>query len=452
MQKKNDETINLRRLARGLFLKYFYLRRDMEDEGVIIEGIRSQVDFRGAALWILIFAIFVASLGLNVNSTAVIIGAMLISPLMGPIIGMGLAAGINDFALLKRSVNSYLVATVVSVITAALYFFFSPLSEVQSELLARTSPSIYDVFIALVGGLAGIIAVSVRDKGQVIPGVAIATALMPPLCTVGFGISNGHFMFALGALYLFFINTVFIAFATFLGVRIMKFRKKQFLDRSREKRVRHYIIAIAVVTMVPSVYMTYLLVKESIFANNVARFAQSEMHWPGTQIISQTADYDNRTASVVIVGEQVADSSIQVLKAKMPRYGLGDVALSVIQGSANDGEWWRAMAGTSQSSTLLVHDQSQQLDEMRTHLAEMSRFQRLSSTIMPEMKLIFPSVTSLSLSHVVTSYAEADRTPDTLTVALVTMTEPLTPTDRVRMRSWLKVRSDSDTLRIIVNQ
>ena len=198
---------------------YFYLRKDKENELETIANIRSGVEFKGASLWILIFAILIASLGLSVNSTAVIIGAMLISPLMGPIIGMGLALGINDYELLKRSMKSYSVATVISILTATLFFFISPFDQPQSELLARTSPTIYDVFIALIGGLAGFIALSTKDKGNVIPGVAIATALMPPLCTAGYGIAIGSFRF-MGAFYLYFINTVFIVTATFIGTRI----------------------------------------------------------------------------------------------------------------------------------------------------------------------------------------------------------------------------------------
>lgn len=195
----------------------FSLGEDMAPEKETISAIEDGVEFKGAKLWILVLAIFVASLGLNTNSAAVIIGAMLISPLMGPIIGMGLGIGINDFMLFKRAAKNYLVATLFSVVTAALYFAITPIDEAQSELLARTSPTIYDVGIALSGGLAGIVALSSRSQrmGNVIPGVAIATALMPPLCTVGFGIATTNWLFALGALYLYLINTIFISLATF---------------------------------------------------------------------------------------------------------------------------------------------------------------------------------------------------------------------------------------------
>lgn len=198
--------------------KYFNVMPDKASEDNVIAQITEGVDFHGATLWILILAIFIASLGLNVNSTAVIIGAMLISPLMGPIIGMGLAVGIADLNLFRKAINNYLITTILSVITATIYFSLSPITEAQSELLARTSPTLYDVLIALCGGAAGILAVATKGKNNVIPGVAIATALMPPLCTAGYGLAMGNTSYFLGAFYLYFINTVFIAFTTCVQV------------------------------------------------------------------------------------------------------------------------------------------------------------------------------------------------------------------------------------------
>ena len=181
--------------------EYLDLKKDKDNELATVDSIRKGVEFKGANLWILIFAIFMASLGLNVNSTAVIIGAMLISPLMGPIMGVGLSVGLNDFELMKRSLKSFLITTAFSVTTATIFFFLAPIAGSQSELLARTSPTIYDVFIALFGGLAGVVALSTKEKGNVIPGVAIATALMPPLCTAGYGLVSGNLIYFLGAFY-----------------------------------------------------------------------------------------------------------------------------------------------------------------------------------------------------------------------------------------------------------
>ena len=203
---------------------YFNVSADLEPQAETEASIRAGVSFKGSQLLILVFAIFVASLGLNTDNVAVIIGAMLISPLMGPIIGMGLGIGISDYSLLQRGLKNILMAVLGSVVASAIYFLISPQYEDMSQLLARTSPSIYDVFIALFGGAAGIVGIACKNKGQVLPGVAIATSLMPPLCTAGYGLATLQPHFFFGALYLFFTNMVFILFATWIGVKLMRFK------------------------------------------------------------------------------------------------------------------------------------------------------------------------------------------------------------------------------------
>lgn len=187
-------------------LRFFDLHQGEEKKEAVLENVVSNISFRGANAWILACAIVVASVGLNVNSTAVIIGAMLISPLMGPIVGAGFALGTFDFPLLKKSLKNLLIATLISLVVSFIYFLLSPFKEAQSELLARTSPNIYDVMIAIFGGLVGVIAITRVDKGNPIPGVAIATALMPPLCTAGYGLAIGNFSFFAGALFLYLYN------------------------------------------------------------------------------------------------------------------------------------------------------------------------------------------------------------------------------------------------------
>lgn len=315
---------------------YFNLMPDKEDEQTIVAQITEGVSFKGANLWVLIFAIFIASLGLNVNSTAVIIGAMLISPLMGPIVGMGLAVGINDFELLKRAFKNFGVATLISVLTATAYFLMSPLSEAQSELLARTSPTLYDVLIAFCGGAAGIIALCTRGKGNVIPGVAIATALMPPLCTAGYGLATGHLLYFLGAFYLFFINTVFIALATYCGVRLMNFHKHEYKLVENAVKARRILISIVILAILPAAYMTVHIVQQSIFDNNVRKFIKTELTQRGTQIISNSVDKDSLKLRVVAVGREISSATQAEAQRRLKQYGLDSYTLRVIQGTQSD--------------------------------------------------------------------------------------------------------------------
>ena len=322
--------------------RFFNALPDKTDETATVEQISDGVTFRGANLWVLIFAIFIACLGLNLNSTAVIIGAMLISPLMGPIIGMGLAVGRADLELLKRSLTNYGVSTVISVLTAALYFQLTPLTEAQSELLARTSPTLYDVLIALFGGGGGHLGALTGGKGNVIPGVAIATALMPPLCTAGYGLAMGEWSFFFGACYLFFINTVFIALATYLGVRLLQFKPKQFVDKARLAVVNRYIAVIVVVTMLPAVYMTTQIIRQSVFENHVKQFVKQELNQPGTRILSEQADRETKNPRRGGSWSGPAERNDRAARQRLADYQLADYQLNVIQGAQSDSCSWRA--------------------------------------------------------------------------------------------------------------
>ncbi len=319
------------------FLRYlrslFDLQEGKEEDLETISVMKKNIEFKGANLYILIFAILVASVGLNVNSTAVVIGAMLISPIMGPIMGIGLAAGINDFELLKKSFKNLGIAALISILTSAIYFLFTPLDSPQSELLARTEPSIWDVLIAFFGGLAGIVAGSRKEKSNAIPGVAIATALMPPLCTAGFGVATGNFSFFLGAFYLFFINSVFISLSTYLIVRFMKFPKKVFLDTQKEKQVVNYITLFIILTVAPSIYLAYNIVTRTLWQQNAEKFLKVELDFNSTEIISSQLHYqkDSSLIEVVMIGERLSTDLIQQLNKKVPLYGLKNTHLKIQQ-------------------------------------------------------------------------------------------------------------------------
>lgn len=435
--------------------EYLDLKKDKDNELATIESIRKGVEFKGANLWILIFAIFMASLGLNVNSLAVIIGAMLISPLMGPIMGVGLSVGLNDFELMKRSLKSFLITTAFSVATATLYFLFTPLNEAQSELLARTSPTIYDVFIALSGGLAGIVALSTKEKGNVIPGVAIATALMPPLCTAGFGLATGNLLYFLGAFYLYFINSVFISLATFIGVRVMHFERKEFVDKSREKKVRKYIVLLVILTMCPAVYLTMGIIKSTFFESAANNFVNKELNFSNTQVLDKKINYEKREIKVVLIGNEVPQTSLALARDKMKDYkNLEKTTLVVHQGMNNEGvdiSSIRAMVMEDfyKNSEQRLVEQQKKITVLEKDLQLYKDYGELGKKLVPELKILYPSTKSLSLSYT----TEVDVTTmksDTITLAVMKFERTLQESEKKKVGEWLKARVGAKELKLIV--
>ncbi len=433
--------------------RFFNALPDKTDETATVEQISDGVTFRGANLWVLIFAIFIACLGLNLNSTAVIIGAMLISPLMGPIIGMGLAVGRADLELLKRSLTNYGVSTVISVLTAALYFQLTPLTEAQSELLARTSPTLYDVLIALFGGAAGILALSTGGKGNVIPGVAIATALMPPLCTAGYGLAMGEWSFFFGACYLFFINTVFIALATYLGVRLLQFKPKQFVDKTRLAVVNRYIAVIVVVTMLPAVYMTTQIIRQSMLENNVKQFVKHELNQQGTGILSEQVDRETKTLNVVAIGAALPKDLIEAARQRLADYQLADYQLNVIQGAQSDSlllahnnaGTQQILSGQDQQQLAL---QTKRVAQLERETADYRRLDALAREIGGEVKAVCPKVESIGLSKIMEMPVDSG-TVCSYVLAVANSRTPLPAADRDRLAQWLKVRTQADSLRLV---
>ena len=297
------------------------------------ERIKSAIWFRGPNVWILAFAIVLASVGLNVNSTAVIIGAMLVSPLMGPIIGVGLSLGTNDTDLLKASAKNLLVMVIISLIASTLYFILSPLALVNpTELEARTSPTIYDVLIAFFGGLAGILENSRKERGTVLSGVAIATALMPPLCTAGYGLAHLNMHFFLGALYLFVINSVFIALATYLMVLYLKFQKSSGISEEIAKKRRNIISVILVVVLVPSIWSAFNLVRENNFERNAQSFIENNrIVGPHTYVYDYSVK--GRHVDVSVAGEPLTDSMRTVFLEKAEKARIKDKNITITEHS-----------------------------------------------------------------------------------------------------------------------
>lgn len=284
------------------------LKTDFDEDGTYTL-INSGAEFKSGNAWGLIFAIFIASIGLNVNSTAVIIGAMLISPLMGPIVGSGFSIGTHDFDLLKKSAKNLAYAVAISVVTSTLFFLISPSGSVKSELLARTQPTIFDVLIAFFGGAAGIVASTRMNKGNAVPGVAIATALMPPLCTVGYSIAHFEFQYAVGALYLFSINAVFILIATYVFTRILGFKLKVDRNPSRDKTIHRYMTWGSFVFIIPSIVMAWYLHKKSQFENSALDFINSEFNFSTTVVAKKDIVFDLKKPriEVFVFGDDLSE-------------------------------------------------------------------------------------------------------------------------------------------------
>ena len=453
-QKNTSKGLEILISIKNYIKEFFDLRKSKENEELTIESIRHGVIFKGTNLWVLIFAIFIASLGLNVNSTAVIIGAMLISPLMGPIMGFGLSVGISDFELLKQSFKSYLLTTFISVVTSTLYFSLTPLNEVQSELLARTSPTIYDVLIALFGGLAGIIAVSTKEKGNVIPGAAIATALMPPLCTAGFGLATGNIFYFLGAFYLYFINSVFISLATFLGVRFMHFKRKDFVDKQREQMVRRYIVALVLVTMCPAFYLTYGIVKSTFYEASANSFIAKEFDFEHTQVISRKISYDEKEIRVVLVGNELTQLEIDKVHNSLKHYKLEDTKLTIVQGMNSDNLDMgmlkaQVMEDFYKNSEERLQEQQEEILRLRRELRSYSTYHQLNQQIAPELKVLYPQVEFVSLSQMEVLTVDSMH-KDTLIMVLMGLKEDMDAAKMQQMQEWLKTRTGAKKMKFVV--
>jgi uncharacterized hydrophobic protein (TIGR00271 family) len=374
------------------WLQMLYPGETLEDFALVKLEVEKGIRFSGTNLWILIIAILVASLGLNVNSTAVVIGAMLISPLMGPIIGMGWSACINDLELLKKAARNFLFATFVSLITSTLYFTFTPLDDAHSELLARTAPNIYDVLIAFFGGMAGIIAIGSKHKGNVLPGVAIATALMPPLCTAGYGIATGQWSFFWGAIYLFIINSVYIALATYVFVRIVGFPQVHLKNISDEKRANRIIIFLTAITLIPSIYLGYVMILNNQFIRKSNHFIQQEINERGLFIIRKTISPQNREITLYLAGQQSDSTLIAQLNEKLSNYNLEEVKLEVKQQNAFKNERKKgdfAQEDALNRKVLSLLSELDSLQKLEIHLKE----------IADELPILFPAISTVYYSN-----------------------------------------------------
>jgi uncharacterized hydrophobic protein (TIGR00271 family) len=431
------------------FFNKFRLGEEKEAFSSVAGSIETGIVFRGTNLWILIFAIFVASLGLNVNSTAVIIGAMLISPLMGPIMGIGFSMGINDSQLLRRAGMNYGVATVVALLTSTCYFLLSPLDEAHSELLARTAPTIYDVLIALFGGFAGIIALSSKQKGNVLPGVAIATALMPPLCTAGYGLATGQFSFFLGAFYLYIINTVFIALATFIITRVFHFPYKKFTSQKAERLSKRIIWLVVLLTFLPSLYFGYDMVQQNRFSQRANRFITHEAQIPGDYLLSKKVNSKEKSILLIYGGNEISAEQVQALRSRLSLYDLPVSSLEIRQGFAS---YTAAQTGNQDEKTgvltTVLQEKQQELDSLKILLSQQAGYDSLARRLFIEINIQYTGLRSCAVTPLY-EIADRDKVQPSLLV-LLSFNRTISSAARSQLRNWLAARTEDTSVQLII--
>lgn len=428
------------------------------DTQATIDNISKSVEFRGVNIWILVFAIVIASVGLNVNSTAVIIGAMLISPLMSPIMGIGLGVGISDNDLIRKSIKNLLIMAGISLLASTSYFLLTPLSDAQSELLARTKPTAFDVLIAFFGGLAGIVAASRKqEKTTVVAGVAIATALMPPLCTAGYGLGTGQWMYFFGAFYLFFINSFFIALATFLMVRYLKFPRKKFVDAAHERKVRRSILIFSLIVIIPSVFIGVNVIRETSFNSQAIKYVadiERSQACENVQIVSVKRTYSAKEQGITIsfVGQQLTPEQIEYLHKRLNDFGLSKAKLTIRQtgGSALDIDAQSEMIQQileRKEKQLLARDST--IGVLRMQIDSLENKSVITpEQLVREVQVLFPDVLSLT-------FAEAEeidtRTQAKRNVPVINATwrARQSAKQHKQFETWLRARLNATEIKVV---
>lgn len=428
-------------------MHYLRLDAEVEEFSTIQNSIEKDVVFKGTNLWILVFAIIIASVGLNMNSTAVIIGAMLISPLMGPINGIGYSIATYNFPLLRKALKNFGFAVGASLVASTTYFIISPVSTAHSELLARTSPTIYDVLIALFGGLAGIVAISSKQKGNVIPGVAIATALMPPLCTAGYGLATAQLQFFFGAFYLFTINMVFIALASLVVSRLLKFPITDMVDKARKKNVNRVISVVITITLIPSIYFGYNLVQQEKFTEQSARFIKSISSFEGRYLIDYETKPQNREISLVFGGNLLSAADKLQLEKRLSDFSLENTRLRIEQGFDTEGEERtekeRVRAEVNRLTAMLNFER-QVNDSIRLR-------KETGRTLLAELKTIFPQISGCAFAEA-SGFSIEGAQPVDLALVSISSTSAISKADKEKISNWISQRTGADSVKVMFEE
>ena len=443
----------------SIISNFRYIIRDIADIREHIdtekaaENIRSSIFFKGPNVWILVCAIVLASVGLNVNSTAVIIGAMLVSPLMGPIFGIGLGLGTADPELIKTAFKNLLIMVTISVVAATLYFLLTPLKLANpTELLARTNPTIYDVMIALFGGLAGIFELSRKEKGTVISGVAIATALMPPLCTAGYGLATASLTYFLGALYLFCINCIFIILATYIMVKYLRFTPKHFKDVAKEKRIRTLMTAIIILVIVPSIWSAIGMIRENRFKMEVEDFIAENKNLEKGYIYDYKINLrKGGSVEVFIAGEPLTASSRNRLMESAERHGIGENQLKLSERALsdnNDDTSERLMKGIYERTDNEISKREARIRELEKELALNKKDEIPYMQISREIRSQYPDIRDIFIAKGAEVKADSlEAVPGYVVVAA--SAAPVGDEDMEKLQGWLKIRLSDTTVTVI---
>lgn len=421
----------------------FDLTHDQDENELIDRSIRNGIRIGGSNLWALIFAILIASVGLNVNSTAVVIGAMLISPIMGPLLGIGYGAGINDSLLIRQSARVLLIFVTISLTTSTLYFLVSPLSQAQTELLARTTPTIWDVLIAFFGGCAGIVAQTRREISTVIPGVAIATALMPPLCTAGYGLATGHFDFFYGAFFLFTINAFFIAFATLVFVKLMRLPQHVEANTRMQRHTRLVIASCVIAMLVPSTILTYRLVKDQQFISAANQLLSEMEQRPGAILLAREITPKGRKITLTFGGAALPPDIKQQMDLHLRMLGFTDTTL-VLRHVGSDKVDVVALKDELQrdlyAQTLRqLEDRNAKIDTLRQRLSKQQTDTLQMDGVVEEVLAQYPGIKRLSVAEGEQAAREDETKRRVLVLALETA-PALGARDIQRLEAWMRVK------------
>jgi uncharacterized hydrophobic protein (TIGR00271 family) len=429
---------------------------DHIDVMATIASIKQNIDFRGPNVWILAFAVIVASVGLNVNSVPVIIGAMLISPLMGPIMGVGMSISINDSKLLQRSLKNLLIMVAISLLASFTYFLISPLHlEEPTELLARTQPTIFDVFIALFGGLAGIVESARKEKGTVIAGVAIATALMPPLCTAGYGLANAEWGYFIGAFYLFFINSFLIALATFLMTRYMKFPVVKFNDPVKQRHVNRIIIIFSTITLIPSIIMAWTVINENRFDYAADKLIKEySSAFENTKLMDAEKNYhvfDSSELKISIIGQPLTAFQVERIKERMRETGLKKTKLSIMQTlsfAADNTPATELLQSIYERSEAAVKTKEKQIAQLEKELTALKTENIPYAQIARELAITYPALQKITLSTGMQVEVPSGKNIRQL-VAVVEWRGTPAAEELKQLENFLKVRLNENNITVI---